>query len=170
LNEILARSARHCAGVPIATPQDVVDGVREAELRIVDGILSSYSHDYPFMATALGYLKNHIPNTLTCSDLHRAFNAAGVARSGVDYNDFLEAALDVGVLGIVERSTSRYSIGRFSYTFAETLRPVEDEDQVCVHPLFMFRLFDRGGIRRLREQGRLPVYPYGSDTGRFDCD
>jgi hypothetical protein len=170
LNEILARSARHCLGVPVATSQDVVEGVREAELRIVDGILSSYSHDYPYMAPALGYLKNHIPNTLTCSDLHRAFNAAGVARSGVGYSDFLESALDVGVLGIVERSTSRYSVGRFSYTFAETLRPVEDEDQICVHPLFMFRLFDRGGIRRLRDQGRLPVYPYGSDTGQFDCD
>jgi hypothetical protein len=170
LNEILARAARHRRGVPVATPQDVVEGVREAELRIVDGILSSYSHDYPYMATALGYLKNHIPNTLTCSELHRAFNAAGVARAGVDYSDFLEAALDVGVLGIVDGSTSRYAVGRFSYTFTETLRPVEDEDQVCVHPLFMFRLFDRGGIRRLRDQGRLPVYPYGSDTGQFDRD
>ena len=39
----------------------------------------------------------------------RAFNAAGVARSGVDYSDFLEAALDVGVLGIVDGSTSRYT-------------------------------------------------------------
>ncbi len=170
LNEILSRSARHRRGVPVATPRDVLDGVREAELRIVDGILSSYSHDYPYMATALGYLKNHIPNTLTCSELHRAFNAAGVARSGVDYSDFLEAALDVGVLGIVDGSTSRYTVGRFSYTFTETLRPVEDEDQVCVHPLFMFRLFDRGGIRRLRDQRRLPVYPYGSDTGQFDRD
>ncbi len=170
LNEILARAARHRRGVPVATPLDVLEGVREAELRIVDGILSSYSHDYPYMAAALGYLKNHIPNTLTCSELHRAFNAAGVARSGVDYSDFLEAALDVGVLGIVDGSTSRYTVGRFSYTFTETLRPVEDEDEVCVHPLFMFRLFDRGGIRRLRDQGRLPVYPYGSDTGQFDRD
>jgi hypothetical protein len=170
LNEILARAARHRRGVPVATPPDVLEGVREAELRIVDGILSSYSHDYPYMAAALGYLKNHIANTLTCSDLHRAFNAAGVARSGVDYSDFLEAALDVGVLGIVDGSTTRYTEGRFSYTFTETLRPVEDEDRICVHPLFMFRLFDRGGIRRLRDQGRLPVYPYGSDTGQFDRD
>jgi hypothetical protein len=170
LNEILARPARQCDGLPVASPRDVLEGVREAELRIVDGILSSYSLDYPFMAAALGYLKNHIPNSLTCSDLHRAFNAAGVVRSGVDYSDFLEGALDVGVLGVVERSTARYSIGRFSYTFAETLRPVEDEDRICVHPLFMFRLFDRGGIRRLREQGMLPVYPYGSDTGHHDYD
>jgi hypothetical protein len=170
LNEILARPARQGDGLPVASPRDVLEGVREAELRIVDGILSSYSLDYPFMAAALGYLKNHIPNALTCSDLHRAFNAAGVVRSGVDYSDFLEGALDVGVLGVVERSTSRYSIGRFSYTFAETLRPVEDEDRICVHPLFMFRLFDRGGIRRLREQGMLPVYPYGSDTGHYDYD
>ena len=43
LNEILARAARHRRGVPVATPQDVLEGVREAELRIVDGILSSYS-------------------------------------------------------------------------------------------------------------------------------
>jgi hypothetical protein len=34
----------------------------------------------------------------------------------------------------------------------------------------MFRLFDRGGIRRLRDRGRLPVYPYGSDTGQYDRD
>ncbi|WP_116453700.1 P-loop ATPase, Sll1717 family [Blastococcus litoris] len=170
LNEILSRPARRSDSLPVATPRDVLEGVRDAELRIVDGVLSSYSHDYPYMATALGYLKNHIPNTLTCSELHKAFNAAGVARAGVDYNDFLEGALDVGVLGIVERGTSRYTIGRFAYTFAETLRPVEDSDAVCIHPLFMFRLFDRGGIRRLREQSRLPVYPYGSDLGQIDYD
>ena len=86
---------------------------------------------------------------------------------GCRIDDSIEAAREIGL---------RFHATRGSMSLGESrggLPPdqcVEDEDRICVHPLFMFRLFDRGGIRRLKEQGMLPVYPYGSETGHSDYD
>lgn len=170
LNEVLRRSARRSDSLPRATPDDVLNGVKRAEHRIVEGVLASYSHDHPYLPDALAKLKNHMSSTLTCSELHRAFNMSGAAKSGLEYGTFLDAALEVGVLGVVEDATARYTVGRFSYTVAGGLRPVEGLDAVCVHPLFMYRLFDQGGIRRLADLGVKPVYPYGTDPAQADHD
>ena len=149
-----------------ATEIDVLEGIHEAEHTIVEGIFSSYHYRYPDVADALGALKNHLPtNRFATSELHTAFNRSGArARAGLAYRAFLEGALAVGALGIVtDPPTERYIRGEFAYTFREDLRPVEDRDDLCVHPLFMYRFFDRRTISRLALEGTRPVYPYGSD-------
>ena len=41
----------------------------------------------------------------------------------MEYDGFIAAAMDVGVFGILARSTERYHVAEFSYTFSRTLRP-----------------------------------------------
>jgi hypothetical protein len=157
--------------VPMITPRDVLDGVYAAEHRIVEGLLASLPNAYKPVAGALEVLKNRIPNVVQCSDLHAAFNQSGISkRFHMSYNQFMEAALAIGAFGLVERRTDRYVVGQFSYTFTQSPNPIEGKDSVCVHPLFMYRLFDRQHIHRLREQKAPPVYPYGSLEGEHEYD
>jgi len=114
-------------------------------------------------------LKNRISTVETCSELHRHYNQAGGKESGLRYDEFLAAAINMGVLGVVEKKTERYTLGDFSYTFPETLAPLEGKDSVCVHPLFMYQLFDPNRIHELREDPKVkPVYPFGTDVDESD--
>lgn len=176
LNAIMSETVRRqtSAGktVPRATGQDVLKGVRSAEHTIVEGVLTSYGYHYPEIAEALRLLKNRLSSTLPASTLHKEFNKAGVKRgAGTDFSSFLDAALAIGAFGIsTPPPTERYARGEFAYTFTDDLRPVEDRDELCVHPLFMYRLFDRRAMRGLADAGALPVYPYGSDPEDEDHD
>jgi hypothetical protein len=163
LTETLARTGQRVI-VPQATERDVLRGIRASEHTIVESILTSYNYQYPKVAESMRLLKNRIPSAVAANTLHKEFNRAGIKRSmGVSFEEFLDAALAVGAFGIVLEPTERYIRGKFAYTFADDLRPVEDRDELCVHPLFMYRLFDRSTIRALRDHHTRPVYPYGSD-------
>ena len=172
LNEIIVRAIADVppTGVPRSTPAHVIGGVRAAQHTIVEGILTTYSYEYPKVADALAAIKNHSTPVECVSLLHKTFNRASVARVGLDFEGFLDACLSVGALGIVTRDepSDRYVVGEFAYTFAADIRPVEDEDKVCVHPLFMYRWFDRRAIGRLDGGLARQVYPYGSDPAHDD--
>lgn len=167
LNEVVASTLDELPadGVPRATGAQVVEGVRKVEATIVDGILTTYSYDYPTIHTALAAIKNHAAPVESVSTLHRTFNRASVARVGIDFEGFLDACLTIGSLGIVTRDhpLDRYVVGEFAYTYATDLRPVEDRDKVCVHPLFMHRWFDRRVVEAAAGRAARLVYPYGSD-------
>jgi hypothetical protein len=83
----------------------------------------------------------------------------------IDFEGFLDACLAIGSLGIVthDQPWDRYVVGQFAYTYASDLRPVEDVDKVCVHPLFMHRWFDHRVVDGLEDRDVRLVYPYGSD-------
>ena len=168
LNHVLAPAiARTSDGaVPRATAQDVIDGVRRAEDVIVEGILTTYSYHYPKIGDALDAIKNHVEVSQPMSELHRAFNHAGVARQIPSFEEFIEACLNVGALGVVTSNHGdRYVKAQFSYTIAGSVRPVESQDDLCVHPLFMYRWFDVSAIRKMAGRGVRAVYPYGSEPG-----
>lgn len=167
LNEIMSRAAMGLTpdDIPCATAEQVVEGVDEAENIIVDGILTSYMYEYPEIGDALDMIKNHLNVAESMSDLHTIFNKASVARAGLSFAKFIDACLAVGALGVVNEHDpqGRYVQGDFSYTFVgEVLRPVEDRDELCVHPLFVSRLFGRLKIQELIRDGARAVYPYGS--------
>lgn len=171
LSETVRRQTARGRTVPRASATDVLKGVRGAEHTIVEGILTSYGYHFPEIAEALRLLKNRLSSLMPASTLHKEFNKAGVKRAtGTDFSSFLDAALAIGAFGIATPPTERYARGEFAYTFTDDLRPVEDQDELCVHPLFMYRLFDRRAIRALAEAGTLPVYPYGSDPEDEDHD
>lgn len=174
LNEIMSRAVIGLTPdrVPQATEEQVVSGVHDAELDIVEGILTTYSYEYPKMAEALEMIKNHVNVVEPASRLHKIFNEASVARVGLSFDEFLDGCLAVGALGVVvaDNSDGRYVQGEFSYTFAGDVRPVEARDQVCVHPLFVTRLFDRHSVADLVRNRARPVYPYGSDPEHVDSE
>ena len=132
---------------------------------MVDGVLTTYSYDHPAIRQGLAAIKNHAAPVESVSRLHRTFNRASVARVGIDFEGFLDACLSIGSLGIVTRDqpSDRYVVGEFAYTYATELRPVEDRDQVCIHPLFMHRWFDRRVVEGPSGREARLVYPYGSD-------
>jgi hypothetical protein len=174
LNEIVSEAASGLAeaDTPRATPNDVIRGVRAAEHRIVEGILTTYSYQYPAFGEALSAIKNHASVIESVNDLHRIFNNASVARVGMDFDEFLDACIAVGALGVVTRDDpeGRYVDGEFSYTFADDVRPVEDRDRLCIHPLFMYRFFDLRAIAGMKGVTSQAVYPYGSDLSHDDLE
>jgi hypothetical protein len=143
--------------------QEVLDGVRQEEDVIVEGVLSSYLYEYPTVGVGLERLQNRLRFTFTSSELQQAFNQAGVRRAtGERFEDFQWAALGIGAFGIVRPAgTDRYVVADFSYIEGgQQLQPIEG-DRLCIHPLFVHRLFDRRGLEWLRSLGEKPVYPYG---------
>lgn len=159
-------------GVPRMTQAQLRAGMAEAELRIVNGILTSYQHEYPDIGKAMAMMKNQIGVVEKASRLHNIFNQAGVTKkTGMDFDEFLDACVGIGALGIVtEHATDakRYTQGKFSYTFVGDMRLVENEDYVCVHPLFVSQLFDRHKIEKLAAERQQAIYPYGSDIEHVD--
>ena len=118
------------------------------------------------VVVALDELQNRLGLRFPLSQLHETFNRASIRKkTGMDYDTFLSAAMDVGVFGILSRSTDRYHVAEFSYTSSRTLRPVEGDDDLCVHPLFVRLLNNEKGLSRLREAGALPTYPVGPVPG-----
>jgi hypothetical protein len=166
LNEVIRRSLEHLpdSGTPRASAEDVRIGVFTAEQIIVEGILSTYSYQFPTVGHAMAAIKNHASVTMLASELHHAFNQAGVARVGMNFEEFLDACLSIGALGVLsdDEPDERYVKAEFSYTFGGGVRPVEDRDSVCVHPLFMYQWFDKSTIKQMAHKGVRAVYPYGS--------
>jgi len=157
--------------VPRVSPAGLLKGVSEAETVILSGILSSYSYQYPHVKKALRTIKNRVAVVDDTSRVHQAFNESGTAKkTGLDFDDFLDACLGIGAFGIVTKEGPglRYTEGNFSYTFANGIRGVESEDRVCVHPLFVPLLFDRHRIKKMATVGYAAVYPYGSDPLHVD--
>jgi hypothetical protein len=172
LNEILAKAVAASDGEtpPRATSEQVLSGVHNAEMVIVPGILATYKYEFPYIEQALRRFKNHMEMVEDASTLHRLFNDASLQRVGIDFDEFLEACLAIGALGVVrdEDPNGRYVQGDFAYTFANDVRPKEDRDRVCVHPLFISRLFDDRTLKAMAKARVRPIYPYGSDPEHRD--
>jgi len=171
LNEIMSHAVEGLSrdDTPVITNKHVVAGVHDAERLIVEGILTTYEHSYPQIGDALEIIKNRTELTQSVSRLHRLFNEAGVARSGLAFDEFLRAGVAIGAFGITNAAANgRYIVGDFSYTYAGEVRPVEGRDDICVHPLFVSLLFDRHAIQGMSGGSQLPVYPYGSDPAHGD--
>jgi hypothetical protein len=150
--------------VPRVTPRQLVSGIFEAEREVLDEVFSAYGFSHPTIKENLGVLKNKISIVEKTSDLHSTYNKTGLhKRGGPEFVEFLQGGFDIGAFGMVTAHSERYTEGVFSYTFIEDLRPLEDADKVCVHPLFIQHLFDRHIVRRMATWGQKAVYPYGSD-------
>lgn len=167
LNEVIGRSTRasRAAELARATESDVLDGVREAERYIVAGIFDAYEHRHPHIAEVLKSMKNRVQMTMSARDWHKAFNQAKIkARYGIYFDDFLQSAVDIGVLGIAGDRSERYQFAEFTYTALHDLVAVEDRDLLSVHPAFVTWLFDEHSVGRERSSRALPVFPKGAGS------
>jgi hypothetical protein len=150
------------------TPSAVVRGTHGAEEVLVRGILAAYQQSYPLAGKVLGRMSDRLGLAFTASDLHKLFNRQGIRKlTGMDFGEFLEMLLRLGVVGVRVRQTARYNEAEFQYTFDSTLNAEEDSSVLCVHPLFSRFLAERS-FPRLRREGALPTYPYGCDPSAAD--
>lgn len=145
------------------TPGAVLSGTRHAEDIIVQGVLAAHRETYPEAQAALRRLSDRLGICFPANLLHKVFNRAGIRKTtGLEFGDFLEMLLEMGVLGVKVGETARYNKADFRYTYDSTLNAQEDIDELCFHPLFTRYLHERA-IPRLRRDGVLPTYPYGCD-------
>lgn len=143
--------------------KQVLAGVAEAEDILSSSILTAYRGDFPHLADAIQRLRNNIMQTCKVSEMHENYNHSGGAKSGMDFDSFLEALLTVGAIGIRRKSTERYEIAEFAYTLREVLPPTSSDDYVCIHPLFIKKFHDHSSISSMKDGGHKPIYPYGAD-------
>ncbi len=145
------------------TPAAVLRGTRHAEAIVVRGILAAHRETYPEAQAALKKLSDRLKICFPANQLHKVFNRAGIRKmTGLEFGDFLEMLLEMGVLGVKVGKTARYNKADFRYTYESTLNAQEDTDELCFHPLFTRYLHERA-LPRLRREGELPTYPYGCD-------
>jgi hypothetical protein len=145
------------------SPEAVLSGTRHAEDVVVQGILAAHRETYPHAQAALRKLSDRLGISFPANQLHKVYNRAGIRKTtGLDFGDFLEMLLEMGVLGVKVGETVRYNKADFRYTYDSTLNAMEDTDELCFHPLFTRYLHERA-IPRLRREGALPTYPYGCD-------
>jgi hypothetical protein len=144
------------------TAQAIIAGTRTAERTIVNGILNAYSGNYPDLRRCIASMTNRLPILFTVGALRKAYNRAGVRKScGVEFPEFLQMLLTVGVVGVRTNETQRYYEAQFQYTFASPLTAVEGEDSLCLHPLFTRHLLAQS-LGKMRGRSKV-TYPYGSD-------
>lgn len=168
LNQVVGTAVRGLepGAVPAISSAQLVRGIYDAEQEILDEIFSAYSYTHPEIKRALATLKNEIHIVEKMSNLHKQYNQTGLERSErLGFTEFIDGCIDIGALGVVTENEGRYTQGVFSYTFDRGLRPKEDEDELCVHPLFVQHLFDAHVVDRMAGEGFKAVYPYGSDPG-----
>jgi hypothetical protein len=171
LIELLNRvfTARCGDSAPWAVSPDAIRrGTRVAEDMIVRGVLSAHREAFPTARKALGRLSDRLGICFRAQDLHKVYNREGIKKiTGLEFGEFLQMLFDLGVLGVKVDRTARYNKADFQYTFDSRLNPEEDADELCVHPLFTRYLHERS-LPRLRREGALPTYPYGSDPADGD--
>jgi hypothetical protein len=144
-------------------PEAILRGTRHAEKIVMEGILAAHRERFPDAPIALSKLSDRLGICFPVSELHRVFNREGIRKqTGLEFGQFLEMLLEMGVLGVKVGETARYNTADFRYTFDTSLNAEEDTDALCVHPLFTRHLHERA-IPRLRRAGALPTYPYGCE-------
>ena len=141
--------------------KSVRNGIAAGEKRIIADIESAFSGMFPWLRPASKRVFRELPWVFDKSSLHRQYNEGGVRSiSGLEFEDYVDALLRVGAIGVKVGETARYEVGEFIYTAGDELS-LSYADTICVHPLFA----QRYGSKLALESGKpaKPVYPYGSD-------
>ena len=170
LNRIFTTpGCQSCQNPSLPLPAEaVIAGTKAAERLIVKGIFAAFQGTFPEACSALRRLSDRLDICFPASRLHAVFNQRGIRkRTGLEFEDFLSMLFTIGAIGIRLDETERYYKAHFQYTFDSPLSAVEDQDWLCLHPLFTRFLHERS-LARLRTAKSLVTYPYGSDPADQD--
>lgn len=146
----------------------LVAGVVAGEKILAQGILSSYRTTFDMPDDALKKLRGRVPNVISRSRFHAAYNQAGIKKvNGMQFSEFLDHLVKIGALGRVVGETERYFEATFYYTHEGRLEvPVDDDQKLAFHPLFSRYLGCMDAKSEVPEAKA--VYPYGSDPDLDD--
>ena len=167
LNRVFTMPETNLVDVEV-TADALAAGTRAAERLLVKGIFAAFKGTYPTADLAVRCLSERLDICFPASQLHVVFNQQGIRkRTGMEFDEFVSMLLTIGAVGIRLDETERYYQAQFQYTFDAPLNAAEDQDWLCFHPLFTRYLHERS-LRRLRKDGSLVTYPYGSDPSDLD--
>lgn len=165
LNVVFSRSFAAAGEIVIPSSDDVVKGVEAAELTLAQGILSAHKSDHPRLGKVLRRMKNRVELASPMAVWHEEYNRAGIRDEfSLSFNQFIEGAIEAGILGrkISNGTDEKYIEAEFQYNVVTPIQPIAGRDDVCIHPLFVSLLFDKGRIEELAGDGEsVPIYPRG---------
>lgn len=162
LNRIWERNRRLGGPPHKISPQAVVEGVHNTEDELSADILTAYSAVHPLARTCCERSIPQLPLRFTDGLLHRVFNETGVKKlSGLEFEEFRTAMIEVGAIGRVLQETDHYIVGEFEYTVPHRLFLGRDED-LCLHPLFTRVFASRVTRTKAERQTVKPIYPHGA--------
>lgn len=175
LNHVLSPAA-HRSGrlLGTATVEEVLAGVRNAEKLMIQAVFDAFGpaiaadtiETFGFdLSEMMIEIRNNVGLVMPMSEWRIQYNR-NVSKDEDGFKRFIRALLKIGAVGVYDdvRSQGHYSVAEFQYEQGEDLSPVEGEDSLCVHPLFMSKFFDDRRIRQLRDDGARPVMPSGVVT------
>jgi hypothetical protein len=153
LNEIFTFKKKRRESELLVNEDDVRNGIRKIEERIVTEIYVAFKSIYPHAETVCEVSIPELPHHFTLSNLQKVFNRHGKKYFGTDdFLDFKRMLLEIGAIGRYTKETNVYYEAVFEYTVPHALVTSVD-DTYCLHPVF-------SGIYGGRNSK--PVYPYGS--------
>jgi hypothetical protein len=161
------------AAVPGSTPWTITPdairvGTRSGERIVIEGIFAAHRASFPEAPAVLRRLVNRLAISFPARELRKVFNREGIKKVlPGDFDDFMEMLIAMGVLGVKVGQTAKYNKAKFQYTFESSLNALEDQDELCFHPLFTRYLFEQS-IDRQRQAHQLPTYPFGTDPADHD--
>ena len=139
------------------TEVQLQEDVREAAQIIVSEVFGAYNHRYPRASRICTKVLPNLSETLRFGDLHKAFNRFA-KREFEELQDFVEMLFQIGAVGRVVGTSTRYIKGQFQYNFGAPLVAYSNE-QLCIHPVFhaMFSRDSQSSVSR--------VWPVGVGAG-----
>jgi hypothetical protein len=165
LNRIFDRAKlQEKVNAPVVTGRDLVSGVRQTEVILVQELFGAYHPIYPCARKVCEACLPELPQSFPQGDLHRVYNRHGRAQMhGEDFAEFKKMLVEIGAIGKCVEQTERYLEAEFEYTLPNQL-PIGAKEELCLHPMFM-RVF--AGIRQ--EGPGAVVLPRGSRVTDEDC-
>ena len=135
---------------------DIRTGVQQAAHIVVSEIFGAYNHRHPKASRVSRRVLPNLPEVFSYGELHKAFNRHG-RREYEELQDFVEMLLEIGAIGKVVETSSRYVMGQFQYNYDGPLIP-SSNDRLCIHPAFrvMFPDSPRATVSR--------VWPVGVES------
>lgn len=154
-NEVLGGSPTE------VSEQAIVDGIDEVEEYLVADILSGYSASHPLASEICDRLIPHLGMFMTVDQLKQVIKNTKTHQLVPDkVEGVLQLLVDVGALGLHQRSTDLYHEAKFSFT--ERKIPVLISGQsACLHPAFA-KHYQCREVSTNTFDGCLPVYSFGT--------
>ncbi len=136
--------------------RDVVNGVRELELRLAGDLLDSYDKVYPGIAGAIQKAFREEPNVLAVADVEKGLRRVKkywpFGRGDCpDESELVRVLLECGVIGKVKGRTEKYWRVAFEYHADQPL-DLDADDHCAIHPMF-YRFLDSDA--KSKSEGRM---------------
>lgn len=143
--------------------EEIIEGVKLGEGTICDGIINGFKQKYPIARDVCKLIVPNLPTLIEFSELTVINKERGKGMIK-DTFDLLEMFIRMGILGRVDKTTSKYVECKFDYTYNGQM-PFSTDDIFGLHPAFS------GHFRRImREQidftRVLPIFPKEDFTGQ----